>query len=205
MLIPHGTEATPVLHDAAYVTAQVNAALGNASEDILGESHAQNTSPEGVMVPAGQVGMYKAFVSMKTGDRHYTFSIGSQVIFESGESTPGQFVAIDYRSRTYTPDQIKAAMSSGRLAITARNQQIDGQDTIKLTGRLAPSMDQSAHPYPITQRFWVNSTTYLPVRWEIRDDNGTWAKPTDYTWQAPTPENDALLTVKIPAGFTKTN
>ena len=227
MLIPHGSttpEAAkpPVVLDAAQVAAQVNKALDNASQDILGETLAMAASPSGQPVPSGHQGKYKAWVSMKTGQRDATFSVDDQLTFESGYSAPDEFTVINYQARTYstehyvndtppsevghdtfTPDQIKAAMSSGKLAITAQNQQIDGQSTIELTGTLVPSDESGPYATAVPQRFWVNSTTYLPVRAETQDQQGSWGHQADFQWLAPTPENKALLTVKIPAGFTK--
>ncbi|HEY2694989.1 MAG TPA: hypothetical protein VGJ45_05945 [Pseudonocardiaceae bacterium] len=234
MLIPHGSPApeavpptntpAPVVRDAAQVVAQVNKALDNASEDIIGESRAMDSGALGLPIPGGKSGTYKAWVSMTTGDRVGTFSVGGQPVFESGLSAPDEFTAIFYSDRTYTtshyvndtppdevghdtfaPEQIKSAISSGKLAITARNQQVDGQSTIELTGTLIPADEAGPNAKAVPQRFWVNSTSYLPVRWETLDKQGNWQQTTDFTWLAPTPENKALLIVKIPAGFTKKN
>lgn len=216
------TSAAPVIQDAAQVAAQVNKALDSANQDILGETFAMAASPFGTPVPSGKQGKYKAWVSMKTGHRDATFYVDDQLSFESGYSAPDEFTMVNYQKRTYsteryvdetppsevahdtfTPEQIKAAMSSGKLAITARDQQIDGQSTIELTGTLIPSDESGPYATAVPQRFWVNATSYLPVRAETQDQHGTWGHTTDFTWLAPTPENEALLTVKIPAGFTK--
>jgi hypothetical protein len=51
----------------------------------------------------------------------------------------------------------------------------------------------------------VDATTYLPVRSETQDGTGKWTNDVDYTWLPPTPDNEALLTVRIPAGLTRAN
>ncbi len=215
--------SSPVVHDAAYVAARVSKALTDANQDILVRSGTIRVTALGNPIPSNQHGTSKSWVSMRTGQIRAVEDIDGRPTFESGLSSPGEFTAIDYpRHRyltwpaeqqhpelphgTFTADEIQQAMASGKLSITARNQQIDGQSTIELTGDLVPKDEQgtkSATAQP--QRFWVSSTTYLPVRSETQDDTGRWTNDVDYTWLPPTPENAALLTVTIPAGLTKAN
>lgn len=70
---------------------------------------------------------------------------------------------------------------------------IDGVPTIKL----------SEPPAATTMTFWVNATTYLPVRiaqaWAHQPSSED--VQMDMQWLPPTPANKAKLTVPIPAGF----
>jgi outer membrane lipoprotein-sorting protein len=215
--------SSPAVHDAAYVTAQVSKALAGANQDILVESSTIRTTASGAPIPNNQHGTRKTWVSMRTGQIRTTEDIDGAPDFESGLSAPGAFTVIDYPKHryltwpagqqhpelphgTFTAAEIQQAMASGKLSITAQNQQVDGQSTVELTGNLVPKDEQgtkNATPQP--QRFWVNSTTYLPVRSETQDQTGTWTNGVDYVWLPPAPENDALLTVTIPAGLTKAN
>jgi hypothetical protein len=107
---------------------------------------------------------------------------------------------------TFTADEIQQATAAGKLSITARDQQVDGQSTIELTGDLVPKDEQgTTNATAQPRRFWVSSTTYLPVRSETQDNTGKWTNDVDYTWLPPTSANEALLTVTIPAGLTKAN
>jgi hypothetical protein len=211
----------PVVHDAAQVAAQVAKALTDADHDILAESWTSESDALGLPVPKGQPMTSKAWVSMATGDRRAVSYVNGKEVFEAGRTKSGEFTVINYFDNTYdswpagqqsstapvrdtfTPDQIKSAMAKGELSITAQNQQIDGQSTIELTGKLIPSDESGPYAKAVPQRFWVNSTTYLPVRRESQDSKGNWAGATDFTWLAPTPENQALLPVTVPQGVTK--
>ncbi len=212
-----------VVHDAAYVTAQISKALTGASQDILVETTTAQAPALGEPIADNQHGTSKTWVSMRTGQIRTVEDIDGRPDFESGLSAPGEFTVIDYpRHRyltwpaeqqhpelphgTFTADEIRQAMAAGKLSITARNQQIDGQSTIELTGDLVPKDEQGTkNATAQSQRFWVNSTTYLPVRSQIRDDTGKWRNEVDYTWLPPTSDDDALLTVKIPVGLTRAN
>jgi hypothetical protein len=223
-LVPRGPAAVPPqvhpVQNAADVAAQVSRAITGANQDILEESFAMSVTPMGSPVPAGHQGTVKIWVSMKTGQQRSTAYLDGQEIFDSGLSKSGQFTVVDPRHNTYltfpsptehpelphgtfTGSEIRSAMASGKLAITARDQQVDGQSTIELTGTLVPK-DEEGTPSPdaVPQRFWVNSTTYLPVRMATQV-HGTWGNDVDYSWLPPTAENEALLTVTVPAGATQ--
>lgn len=224
-VVPHGSSPAkgskpPAVQDAAQVTAQVDKAMTAADQGILEESWNMTSTPMGSPVPSGHHDTAKSWVSMRTGQRHTTAYVDGQEIFDSGLSKPGQFTVVSPQQHTYTnfvadqqhpelphgtftADEIKAAMTSGKLAITARDQQVEGQSTIELTGTLVPKLEQgTANAQAVPQRFWVNSTTYLPVRLETQT-NGKWGNDVDYSWLPPTAENEALLTVTIPAGATE--
>ena len=235
MLIPHGSAPVPVaakpvttttappVHDVAQVAAQVTQALTDANHDIVAESWNSDSDALGLPIPKGQPMTTKSWESMATGQRRTTSYVNDKEVFESGLSKPGEFTIINYYDNTYfttpaqpepasgpvhdtfTPDQIKSALAQGKFMITAQHQQIDGQSTIELTGSVIPAGESGPYARAVPQRFWVNSTSYLPVRHENQDGHGNWVGAVDYTWLAPTPANQALLTVTIPPGLTKKN
>jgi hypothetical protein len=82
-------------------------------------------------------------------------------------------------------------------------QQVDGVNAVKLVSvqrsRLGPTLGT------ITTIIWVDPATYLPVRLTTQ-----WTRPivsvpdrADFRWLPPTSANLALLTVRIPPGFTQ--
>ena len=84
-------------------------------------------------------------------------------------------------------------------------QQVDGINALKLVSvqrsRLGPKRTLSS----ITTTIWVDPTTYLPVRLTTQ-----WTRPIvsvpmtlDFRWLPPTRANLALLTLRIPPGFTQ--
>jgi hypothetical protein len=212
-----------VVHDAAYVAARISKALTDANQDVLVASTTIRVSAAGAPIPSNQHGTTRTWVSMRTGRLRAVEDIDGQLTFESGLSSPGEFTAINYTRHnyltwpadqehpelphgTFTAAEIQQAMAAGKLSITARNQRIDGRTTIELTGDLVPKDEQgTTNTTPRPQRFWVDATTYLPVRSETQDGTGKWTDDIDYTWLPPTPENEALLTVRIPAGLTRAN
>jgi len=83
-------------------------------------------------------------------------------------------------------------------------QQVDGVNALKLVSvqrsHLGPKTVGS-----ITTTIWVDPATYLPVRLTTQ-----WTRPLvsvpmrlDFRWLPPTSANLALLTVRIPPGFTQ--
>jgi hypothetical protein len=88
---------------------------------------------------------------------------------------------------------LRAAISCGTLE-TDGQQVVDGVDAIKLTSR--PDS-------PLSETIWVSPGTYLPVRVVIRSASGQpfpW-QTADISWLQPSEQNQAKLTVPIPAGF----
>ena len=76
----------------------------------------------------------------------------------------------------------------------AGQQRVDGIEATRLTSS-AGSL--------ISDTIWVNPATYLPVRVVIRLAAGPSVvqRTADITWLKPTAQNQAALTVYIPAGF----
>ena len=90
---------------------------------------------------------------------------------------------------------LRTAVSCGSLTV-AGHQTVDGTETIKLTSR-PDSL--------ISETIWVDPSTYLPVRVTVRSAAGSSPvqQTADFTWLPPTAQNQAKLTVPIPAGFRK--
>ncbi len=89
---------------------------------------------------------------------------------------------------------LHTAVSCGSLSVAGR-QTVDGTDAIELKSR-AGSL--------ISETIWVSPSTYLPVRVVTRSSYTPAIQQTaDFTWLPPTAQNQAKLTVPVPAGFRK--
>jgi hypothetical protein len=88
---------------------------------------------------------------------------------------------------------LHTAITCGSLT-EAGQQRVDGIEATKLTSRSGSL---------ISETIWVSPTTYLPVRVVIRPAPGSPIpqQTADITWLKPTAQNQATLTVPIPAGF----
>jgi hypothetical protein len=88
---------------------------------------------------------------------------------------------------------LRTAISCGTLAKAGR-QRVDGIEATRLTSRSGSL---------ISETVWISPATYLPVRVVIRPAPGSPVSPqaADITWLKPTAQNQAALTVLIPAGF----
>lgn len=99
--------------------------------------------------------------------------------------------------------ELRTGVSCGFLTATGGGM-VDGVNTIKLSERTGAA-DQP--PANSTMTFWVNATTYLPVRivqiW-VNADYASGNLQMDLQWLPATPANKAKLTVPIPPGFTHT-
>ena len=95
---------------------------------------------------------------------------------------------------TTVANALHTAVSCGSLAVAGR-QTVDGTDAIELKSR-AGSL--------ISETIWVSPSTYLPVRVIVRSSYARTIEQTaDFTWLPPTTQNQAKLTVPVPAGFRK--
>jgi hypothetical protein len=88
---------------------------------------------------------------------------------------------------------LRTAISCGTLA-KAGQQRVDGIEATRLT---------SSSGSLISETIWISPITYLPVRVVIRPASGSPVsqQAADITWLKPTAQNQAALTVLIPAGF----
>jgi hypothetical protein len=87
---------------------------------------------------------------------------------------------------------IRSALSCGKLTIAGTGS-VDGVRAIKLTGTEGG----------IAETFWVNTSTYLPVRLTTVRRIGPPVMQDDFQWLPPTAANQALLIAPIPPGFTQ--
>jgi hypothetical protein len=89
---------------------------------------------------------------------------------------------------------LHTAVSCGTLTVGGR-QAVDGTETIELKSRPGSL---------ISETIWVSPSTYLPVRVVVRSAYSPSVKQTaDFTWLPPTAQNEAMLTVPVPAGFRR--
>ena len=84
-------------------------------------------------------------------------------------------------------------------------QQVDGVNALKLVSVQRSQLGPEKTLRSITTTIWVDPATYLPVRLTTQ-----WTRPLvsvpmrlDFRWLPPTSANLALLTVRIPPGFTQ--
>jgi hypothetical protein len=115
-------------------------------------------------------------------------------------SLPG--TGLTARSLLTVARTLHAAVSCGALDVAAR-QRFDGVEAYKLT---------SGRNSIIAETIWVSAGTYLPMRVVIRSlpgrslviNNDVVLRQTaDFTWLPPTTQNQARLTMSIPAGFRR--
>jgi hypothetical protein len=208
-----GTGTAGGIQDVAYVTEQVGKALDSVDHDVV-HVKVSETGPDGKYSSQGTSAEYNNWIRADGCSLRSFVTVDGTPVFDQSVGPDGG-VTVDYRDRTWrrgtpngarcgeggyltnvlTPRQIKEAMESGDLKITNRGEVVDGQATIELSG-------DKVMPVTGSIRFWVNESTYLPIRSAYGDDDGGWGDPADFTWLPPTPENMALLTPPIPEGFT---
>jgi hypothetical protein len=81
--------------------------------------------------------------------------------------------------------------------------EIDGAETVKITGSRVVDIQQAGH-FRLTDTLFVSSSTYLPARIiESVAGPGQHASPTsaDLQWLAPTAVNRARASVTVPCGY----
>jgi len=86
---------------------------------------------------------------------------------------------------------IRTALSCGKLKVAGYGD-IDGISCVKLVEKADG----------VTLIYWASRSTYLPVRL-VTQMSGMPTEQDDFGWLPPTPANLALVTVPIPAGFTR--
>ncbi|OXM64234.1 hypothetical protein [Amycolatopsis vastitatis] len=199
------TVATPVL-DVAYVTAKVTSALDNAGRDVM----YLKADPRKV----GEHTVDESWVAADGSAMRQRLTRGGEVITDE-QFTPAGILVVQHTLKRYyripdhgsavtTPDgysragvplpgEIKKAVGAGALTLVG-NEVIDGKPTIHL--RLSGSGTVPGFVKDAFSDLWVSQSSYLPVR------IGSGESRQDYSWLPPTPENLALLTAPIPAGYT---
>ena len=84
-------------------------------------------------------------------------------------------------------------------------QQVDGVNALKLVSVQHSRFGPKRTPATTVTIIWVNPATYLPVRLTTQQTRPEVSVPMrlDFRWLPPTRANLALLTVRIPPGFTR--
>ena len=99
---------------------------------------------------------------------------------------------------------LRKNLACGALSLKGM-QQVDGVNALKLVSVQRSHLGPEKTLRSITTTIWVDPATYLPVRLTTQ-----WTRPLvsvpmrlDFRWLPPTSANLALLTVRIPPGFTQ--
>lgn len=196
--------APPV--NAAFVMAQTTTALDGVADSVIYE-HAVVTKG-GKYSKDGEEALNERWLAADGSSFRFRASVAGRTVVDLSRDTTAD-VFVDYRTRTYrsfpgvepsapqyddvwTPKEIQQAIAHGSITVVGPGEPIDGKATVKLR------TDQPKGGAAMDM--WVDTTTYLPVRWQWRQDGST---PFDVTWLPPTPENLAQLTTVVPPGFTK--
>ena len=84
-------------------------------------------------------------------------------------------------------------------------QQVDGVNALKLVSVQHSRFGPKRTPATTVTIIWVDPATYLPVRLTTQQTRPEASVPMrlDFRWLPPTRANLALLTVRIPAGYTQ--
>lgn len=97
---------------------------------------------------------------------------------------------------------LREYLACGTLSYEGK-QHVDGVNALKLVSVQHQRLGKT--PATLTTTIWVDPATYLPVRLATQ-----WTRPIvsvpmrfDIRWLPPTSANLALVTVRIPAGFTR--
>ncbi|MEV8517418.1 hypothetical protein [Dactylosporangium sp. NPDC051484] len=201
-----GPTKTVDLHDVAYVTAHVTAALDNLSGYI------ERTT---TVVPGGVTEVMQ--IDRATGQFRFDSSTkdGPRLSGSSTSTNPTMVTVIDYEHHAWSTYRlevpsdaktmaqvtgvfedrvnIRTAISGGQLEVLG-TEVVDGHQTLRL--RVTPAAKVTTG----TMDLLVDSESYLPVRLSV--DKAGHRNTLDYAWLARTPENLATLAVTPPAGFT---
>jgi hypothetical protein len=228
----HGpaTNATPIT--ASELRTRLLAAIDTASGDILythtpgrprsgGQYPAFPRPGQEVHIRVGPAvgsdgkvykdGEYSFKMTSKTALHHYINNYTAN-LDQGGLHLSGTVMAVDHFNHTwrechskfilgFTLDGagIRTEIANGQFTIIGRTE-LHGQRAIKLKINVPPNNEAS--PHVTAERMWVNATTYLPMRGDMRMSNGqrsVW----DYVFLPPTAERLAKLRPVIPAGYTR--
>jgi len=97
-----------------------------------------------------------------------------------------------------TPAAIRSELADGRFRLIG-SQTSGGQRLLELRGMGSGNAGVAQHDRMLA--IWVNAATYLPVR-SVAIVGSEPPLVSEFTWLAPTAANLAILTPRIPAGFT---
>lgn len=192
--------------NAAYVREKTTHALDSVLDNVV---HEQSWVTEGEKYSKpGENALYERWIAADGRAFRFRVTIDGQPVVDLSQDAVAD-VFVDYRDHTYTaspgtemsapeyddvwtPTELRQGLTDGIIRVLGPGEPIDGKPTIKLY--------REPRKADVPMDLWVDATTYLPVRWQLRQDNST---PFDVTWLPPTPENLAQLTTDIPPGFTR--
>jgi hypothetical protein len=120
----------------------------------------------------------------------------ADVFVQYGDKTyrafPGSEPSAPEHDDVWTPKEIQDAIAQGRIEVVGPGEPVNGKETVQL--RTVPGKAD------VPMDLWVDTTSYLPVRWQFRQGGSTLF---DVSWLPPTPENLAQLKTVVPPGFTE--
>ncbi len=207
------TTATPRVETAAYVVKQVEAVLANENQYIVRE-----------VTNSYQGGTYTSWTDPRTGSAYAVQGTGPAKVLswnsayfvnrvlhwrttEADYSTHTWFVSVIHAAGpiqgpppkpadggNLTPAELKKWLADGTMRVVGHGY-VNGHHAIEL----------EAHLGVITQKVWVDSQTFLPVR-EIREFGGGLHDALIFN-ESWIPRTAALVNIanhpRIPAGFTQ--
>jgi hypothetical protein len=199
-VVPADVPDTEEPANAAHVKRQTAKALDGVLESVVYE-RAVVTKGDKYSEP-GQEALYERWQAADGSTFRLLVTIAGKPVVDLSRDTVAD-VFVDHRDHTYrarqgtemgapehddlwTPKEIQMALARGDMTVVGPGAPVNGKPTLLLR---------------MTDRdLWVDTVTYLPVRWEWRQENST---PFDVEWLPPTPETLARLTTRIPPGYTR--
>lgn len=197
-------QADPV--NAAYVKEKTSAALDGVLDNVIYE-HAIVTEGDKYSKP-GEAALYERWLAADGSTFRLRVTIDGRPVVDLSRDHVAD-VLVQYGDRTYrafpgtepsapehddvwTPKEIQDAITNGRIEVVGPGEPVNGKETVRLrtvAGKAEVPID-----------LWVDATSYLPVRWQFRQDGATLF---DVSWLPPTPENLNQLKTTVPPGFTE--
>jgi hypothetical protein len=232
LAVPGSGTTPPVDRTTAYVVDHVTNALESLAPSTIlfektkylkpdsGEGSEQSwstlsTTRDQTFTTAGQLRSDESLTETPTTTTHlivdYPTKTWSQItaVLPSESASPSQSPpsCASGAPNGWDPDprgeaaELRTAVSCGFLTASGGGK-IDGVNAIKLSEHPGAT---GQPPVNSTMTFWVNATTYLPVRIVQVWVNAIYAGANlqmDLRWLPATPANKAKLTVHIPPNFT---
>lgn len=192
--------------NAAYVKEKTTAALDGVLDNVIYE-HAIVTEGDKYS-KRGEPALYERWLAGDGSTFRLRVTIDgrpvvdlsrdhvSDVFVQYGDKTyrafPGAEPSAPEHDDVWTPKEIQDAITNGRIEVIGPGEPVNGKETVQLR--------TAAGKAEVPIDLWVDATSYLPVRWQFRQDGATLF---DVTWLPPTPENLSQLKTVIPPGFTE--
>lgn len=212
-----GPSTTPPVYDVAYVAAQTEGALAQASDFVLraeytiestgysyvdivdlqtNQARLDNVGPDGsatsiamTPVPGAPPGTWDVLVVDHAHRAWWSHRVEPPTL-------PEAVVAVPVTPRFHDPAEIRDALASGEVTLVGQ-EQIDGREA----WHLWTEVYRLNQPYA-TLDIYIDPQTYLPLRIvTTRAAGNNNSVATDLTWLPRTGENLALLELPIPDGY----